>query len=152
MSRCPDGWILIQETVQFSSEHEVYYYVCAEKTSEMANYRFNFLKRTVLEYSDTRIDEQNIFNLPERKDVTRILDQGLTHRQLLATLKLIDFLETNLRLSVRRIDLKMGINKSREPYLLAVLKLSIRIPDKFLTSGNFKAGNTLNIWEYLSLY
>jgi hypothetical protein len=118
----------------------------------VTNYRFNFLRRTVPEGDDMRIDEENIFMLPERKDITRTLDQSLTHRQLSATLKLIDFLETNLRLLVRRVDLKMGINKNREPYLLAVLKLTIRVPEKFITSGNIKAGSTLNIQEYLALY
>jgi hypothetical protein len=53
---------------------------------------------------------------------------------------------------VRRVDRKMGINKNREPYLLAVLKLTIRVPEKFITSGNIKAGSTLNIQEYLALY
>jgi hypothetical protein len=46
----------------------------------------------------------------------------------------------------------MGINKSREPYLLAVLKLTIRIPEKFIASGNIKPGSTINIQEYLALY
>jgi len=80
------------------------------------------------------------------------LDQGLTHRQLSATLKLIDYLETNLRLAIKRIDLKMGINKMREPFLLAILKITIRIPEKFVNSGGIRSGSTLHIQEYLSLY
>lgn len=112
-NRCPDGWMMVQEAVQFSPRHEDYYYVSAEKPTEVANYRFSFLKRTVPEDEDSKVEEENIFHLPERKDITKTLDQGLTHRQLSVTLKLIDYLETNLRVSIKRIDLKMGINKAR---------------------------------------
>jgi hypothetical protein len=56
ISRCPDGWVVVQETIQFSHRNEEYYYVSAEKSSEVTNYRFSFLKRIVPEDEDTRID------------------------------------------------------------------------------------------------
>lgn len=39
---------------------------------------------------DLRLDEENVFNV-ERKDIVKTLDQGITHRQLTLTLKLVDF-------------------------------------------------------------
>mgnify|MGYP000976041380 FL=1 len=56
-NRCPDGWLLVQEDVQFSPRHEDYFYVSAEKPTEVANYRFSFLKRTVPEDDDSKVDE-----------------------------------------------------------------------------------------------
>jgi MarR-like DNA-binding transcriptional regulator SgrR of sgrS sRNA len=144
---------MVQEIVQLNPRHEEYYYVSAERPTEVANYKFSFLKRIMHdEEENTKVEEENIFKMPERKDITKTLDQALTHRQLTLTLKIINYLETSLRLSIKRIDVKMGSNKSKEPFLMSILKLVNGVSYRFFEVANIRRGHTINIHNFLEAH
>jgi hypothetical protein len=56
---------MVQEIVQLNPRHEEYYYVSAERPTEVTNYKFSFLKRIMHdEEENTKVEEENIFKMP----------------------------------------------------------------------------------------
>lgn len=45
-----------------------------------------------------------------------------------------------MKLLIKRIDLKMGINKGKEPFLMSVLKIVNKVSYKFIDVANMKSG------------